>query len=77
MVTKALRRNLLATTIIAGSLMASPAFSQSAKPADAPKEEDTIVVTGSLISNPNLAQSSPVLVTTSEEIALRQNNLAE
>ena len=77
MVTKALRRNLLATTIIAGSLMASPAFAQSAKPADAPKEEDTIVVTGSLISNPNLAQSSPVLVTTSEEIALRQNNLAE
>ena len=77
MVTKSLRRNLLATTIIAGSLMASPAFAQGAKPADVPKDEDTIVVTGSLISNPNLAQSSPVLVTTSEEIALRQNNVAE
>ena len=77
MVTKSLRRNLLATTIIAGSLMSAPAFAQTPAPADAPKDEDTIVVTGSLISNPNLAQSSPVNVTTSEEIALRQNNVAE
>jgi outer membrane receptor protein involved in Fe transport len=76
MVTKSLRRNLLATTIIAGSLMSAPAFAQTPA-ATAPAEEDTIVVTGSLISNPNLAQSSPVLVTTSEEIALRQNNVAE
>jgi iron complex outermembrane recepter protein len=78
MVTKALRRNLLATTIIAGTLMSTPVFAQGTTPAaDAPKDEDTIVVTGSLISNPNLAQSSPVLVTTAEEIALRQNNVAE
>jgi outer membrane receptor protein involved in Fe transport len=76
MVTKSLRRNLLATTIIAGSLMSAPAFAQ-APAATTPADEDTIVVTGSLISNPNLAQSSPVLVTTSEEIALRQNNVAE
>ncbi len=76
MVTKALRRNLLATTIIAGSLMSTPAFAQTPA-ADAAPAEDTIVVTGSLISNPNLAQSSPVLVTTSEEIELRQSNVAE
>lgn len=76
MVTKSLRRNLLATTIIAGSLMSAPAFAQTPA-ASTPAEEDTIVVTGSLISNPNLAQSSPVNVTTSEEIALRQNNVAE
>ncbi len=78
MVTKALRRNLLATTIIAGTFMSTAAFAQGTTPAaDAPKDEDTIVVTGSLISNPNLAQSSPVVVTTAEEIALRQNNVAE
>ena len=77
MITKALRRNLLATTIIAGSLIASPVFAQSAKPADAPKEDDTIVVTGSLIRNPNLVSANPVNVTTSEEIELKQSNLAE
>ncbi len=72
------RRMLLATTIIAGTLASAPAFAQGAKPAtDAPAEESTIVVTGSLITNPNIAQSTPVLVTTSEEIALRQNNVAE
>jgi iron complex outermembrane recepter protein len=78
MVTKALRRNLLATTIIAGTFMSTAAFAQGTTPAaDAPKDEDTIVVTGSLISNPNVSQSTPVLVRTAEEIALRQNNVAE
>jgi iron complex outermembrane recepter protein len=78
MVTNSVRRNLLASTIIAGALIASPAFAQDAKPADAPAAEgETIIVTGSLIKNPNLAQSSPVIVTSSEEIALRQNNVAE
>ena len=78
MVTKALRRNLLATTIIAGTFMSTAAFAQGTSPAaDAPNDDDTIVVTGSLISNPNLAQSSPVLVTTADEIALRQSNVAE
>lgn len=76
MVNMALRRNLLATTIIAGSLFAMPAFAQGT-PADAPKDEDTIVVTGSLISNPNLQRSSPVNVTTAEEIELQSANVAE
>ena len=79
MVTNSVRRSLLATTIIAGSLAATPAFAQSSTAPQAPAaaEGDTIVVTGTLISNPNLAQSSPVLVTSAEEIALRQNNVAE
>lgn len=76
MVNMALRRNLLATTIIAGSLIAMPAFAQGT-PADAPKDEDTIVVTGSLISNPNLQRSAPVNVTTAEEIELQSANVAE
>ena len=80
MVTNSVRRNLLASTIIAGTLaMSAPAFAQGAPAAadEAAAEGETIVVTGSLISNPNLAQSSPVLVTTAEDIALRQNNVAE
>lgn len=78
MVRLALRRNLLASTIIAGSLMAAPAFAQTAVPAEATTAaDDTIVVTGTLISNPNLERSSPVNVTTSEELELRQTNVAE
>jgi iron complex outermembrane recepter protein len=79
MVTNSVRRTLLASTIIAGTLAVSaPAFAQTAPAAaEAATEGETIVVTGSLISNPNLAQSSPVLVTTAEDIALRQNNVAE
>ena len=38
---------------------------------------DGIVVTGSRITNPNLKQSTPVTVTTSDEIDLRQSNTAE
>ena len=78
MVNLATRRKLLASTIIAGTLVSAPAFAQgaAAKPADDNKEE-TIVVTGTLISNPNLTRSTPVNVTTSEELGLRQTNVAE
>ena len=91
MVTNSVRRSLLASTIIAGALIASPVFAQATSPEGSKSagpgvpaegvtsndQSETIVVTGSLISNPNLAQSTPVLVTTAEEIALRQNNVAE
>ncbi len=75
MVNLALRRKLLASTIVAGSLLAAPAFAQTAPaPAD---ESDTIVVTGTLIANPNLESSSPVTAVGTEEIQLRQSNTAE
>jgi iron complex outermembrane recepter protein len=78
MVRTSMRRNLLATTIIAGALIAQPAFAQGATPAaDDKTEEPVIVVTGSLISNPNLTRSTPVNVTTSDEIELKQVNVAE
>ncbi len=78
MVRTSIRRNLLATTIIASALIAQPAFAQDAKPADEAKADgQTIVVTGSLISNPNLTRSTPVNVTTSDEIELKQVNVAE
>ena len=81
MVKLAIRRKLLATTIIAGTLLSAPAFAQTATPAppaESPAaDEDTIVVTGSLISNPNLERSTPVNVQTSEELELRNTNVAE
>ncbi|HET9397442.1 MAG TPA: TonB-dependent receptor plug domain-containing protein, partial [Sphingomicrobium sp.] len=40
-------------------------------------QADDIVVTGTLIRNPNLEQSTPVNVTTSDAIELKQSNVAE
>jgi iron complex outermembrane recepter protein len=78
MVTKSIRRTLLATTIIAGTL-ASPALAQTAPQAAAAEATtgDEIIVTGTLIQNPNLTSSSPVNVITEGEIALRVPNNAE
>lgn len=61
------------------ALIASPAFAQDAAPAEDEATEDSgdIVVTGSLISNPNLEQSTPVNVTTADQIELKQSNTAE
>lgn len=79
MVKLALRRNLLASTIIAGALISGPAFAQTtpAAASDDAAAGDTIVVTGSLISNPNLTSSSPVSAVGSEELQLRQTVVAE
>ena len=48
-----------------------------AEAAPNPEGEREITVTGSLIKNPNLVRATPVIVTTSEEIELRQSNVAE
>jgi iron complex outermembrane recepter protein len=78
MVTKSVRRSLLATTIMAGSLAVAPAFAQSAAPQEpAANEGETIVVTGTLIQNPNLTSSSPINVIGENEISLRVPNNAE
>jgi outer membrane receptor protein involved in Fe transport len=74
-------RFLLATALATSApiLLAQPAWAQDATPQAAEDEAagDEIVVTGSLISNPNLKQSSPISVVTSEEVELRQTNVAE
>ncbi len=44
---------------------------------DVASEGEDIVVTGTLIRNPNLEQSTPVNVTTSDAIELKQSNVAE
>ncbi len=48
-----------------------------AEAAPNPEGEREITVTGSLIKNPNLVRATPVIVTTSEEIELKQSNVAE
>jgi outer membrane receptor protein involved in Fe transport len=82
----ALRRRLLASTVLIGaSVFSTAAFAQEGNAAQAgvqtadaaPADDGTIVVTGSLITNPNLERSTPVNVTTSEEVELRQTNVAE
>ena len=78
-----LKTALLRSTILVGAAaLAAPAFAQaSPAKADAAAAEaagdEEIVVTGSLIKNPNLERSTPVTVTSSEEIELKQSNVAE
>jgi outer membrane receptor protein involved in Fe transport len=67
-----------APLVLSVALVSAPAFAQDA--ADAAEEgaaQSEIVVTGSLIRNPNLEQSTPVNVTTSDTIELKQSNVAE
>lgn len=67
-----------APMVLGLAMVSSPAFAQDqdAQEADA-ADESVIVVTGSRITNPNLELSSPVGVVTSEELELRQTNVAE
>lgn len=65
----------VAPVVLGLAMLASPAFAQAA--AEEEVAADEIIVTGSLISNPNLERSSPVNVTSSDEIELRQTNNAE
>ena len=67
-----------APLVLSVALVSAPAFAQDAT--DAAEEgaaQSEIVVTGSLIRNPNLEQSTPVNVTTSDTIELKQSNTAE
>ena len=69
----------VAPVVLGLAMISMPAFAQTAPAAEdeAAAEGETIVVTGSLISNPNLKSASPVAVITSEEVELRQTNVAE
>ena len=69
----------VAPVVLGLAMISLPSYAQTAPAADdaAAAEGETIVVTGSLISNPNLKLSSPVAVISSEEIELRQTNVAE
>jgi iron complex outermembrane recepter protein len=58
------------------ALITTPAFAQDAA-AEEEEPAGEIVVTGSLIQNPNAVSSSPVNVTTADEIQLLQSNVAE
>ena len=93
MLPMSLKTALLRSTMLVGATAcALPAFAQVtpgtpaagnatpgavAEAAPNPEGEREITVTGSLIKNPNLVRATPVIVTTSEEIELRQSNVAE
>ncbi len=73
----AVLKGSVATAAVTIAMLAGPAaFAQSAAATEV-AEAETIVVTGSLIKNPNLVRSSPVTVTSAEEIDLKQVNTAE
>jgi iron complex outermembrane recepter protein len=69
----------VAPVVLGLAMISMPAFAQTTPAAEdeVAAEGETIVVTGSLISNPNLKSASPVSVITSEEVELRQTNVAE
>ena len=93
MLPTSLKTVLLRSTMLVGATaFALPAFAQVtpgtpaagnatvgtvAEAAPSPDGEREITVTGSLIKNPNLVRATPVIVTTSEEIELKQSNVAE
>ncbi|WOE75745.1 TonB-dependent receptor plug domain-containing protein [Alterisphingorhabdus coralli] len=72
-----------APLVLGLALIAAPASAQDQTPDDVQgaedefADDDPIVVTGTLIQNPSIESSSPVGVITSEELDLRQTNLAE
>ncbi len=67
-----------APVVLGLAMVSAPAYAQDQDVQDADAvDEEVIVVTGSRISNPNLELSSPVGVVTSEELELRQTNVAE
>ena len=63
----------VAPMVLGLAMVSTSAFAQEAATA----EEDVIVVTGSLIANPNLERSSPVNVTSEDEIELKLSSSAE
>ena len=67
----------VAPVVLGLAMIAVPAYAQDAQGAEEDTTAGEIVVTGSLISNPNLEQSSPVNVTTADQIELKQSNVAE
>lgn len=64
-----------APLVLSVALVSAPAVAQDAE--EGATTESEIVVTGTLIRNPNLEQSTPVNVTTSDTIELKQSNTAE
>jgi hypothetical protein len=66
----------VAPLVLSIALVSAPAFAQDAAEEGA-TDNSEIVVTGSLVRNPNLTTSSPVNVTSADEIQLRQSNVAE
>jgi outer membrane receptor protein involved in Fe transport len=76
---KITKKSLLssATYLVTGSAVALLSSAAAYAQDEATSQEQTIVVTGSLIRNPNLTASAPVATIGSQELELRQSNVAE
>jgi iron complex outermembrane recepter protein len=68
MLTNSIRRTLLATTIIAGSLGVTPSFAQTAPAVEEEATGSTIVVTGSRVARPNTESPSPITTVGAEDV---------
>ncbi|BAK64911.1 TonB-dependent receptor-like protein [Sphingobium sp. SYK-6] len=66
-----------APAVLGLALLSTAANAQEPQGADDAETGDVIIITGSLIKNPNLQGSTPVNVTTADEIDLLQSNVAE
>ncbi len=66
-----------APLVLSLAMVSAPVVAQDAEDAAEAADDEVIVVTGTRINNPNLELSSPVGVVTSEELELRQTNVAE
>ena len=62
--------SLLAGTIMAGAMIATPAYAQDADTSDGASEDNFIVVTGSRIQQRNVETAAPVAVVPAEEFEL-------
>ncbi len=62
--------SLLAGTIMAGAMIATPAMAQDSENSDGASEENRIVVTGSRIQRRNVETAAPVAVVEAEEFQL-------
>lgn len=76
---KTIKKSLLssATYVVAGGAVALLSSAAAYAQDEAASQDQTIVVTGSLIRNPNLTASAPVATIGSQELELRQSNVAE
>ncbi|QUL36610.1 TonB-dependent receptor domain-containing protein [Erythrobacter sp. JK5] len=62
--------SLLAGTIMAGAVIATPAYAQDTESAESAQEDNFIVVTGSRIQQRNVETAAPVAVVAAEEFQL-------
>ncbi|MBS0481342.1 MAG: TonB-dependent receptor [Proteobacteria bacterium] len=65
-----IRRSLMATTVLAGAVVASPSLAQDTAAAAADAAQPEIIITGSRIPQPNLNSVAPVSVVGAQDVKI-------